>query len=285
MAWRGLILRRRKLGRTSVREICKLSSTGLVGLRNDRPVPKTPFDITIRWGCTDNAPTKLILNSAAAIGVVNDKAKFRGYLNAAEMGPPAWYAIDADVAKYPCVVRPKHHAQGRMLFVCENAQDVREAARRCGEGWYAAPLFNKTHEFRVAVVQGRVAWVAKKTPGNPGDVAWNVARGGRFDNVGFGDWPLKVVRLAVDAMNLTDLDFGGVDVMWKADPKKGGEARVLEINSAPSLTSPYRQICMAKCFDWIMNNESKEKIKLIEEKGGWRKFIHPAVADEALLVT
>ena len=58
---------------------------------------------------------------------------------------------------------------------------------------------------------------------------------------------------------------------------------VLEINSAPSQTSPYRQECTAKAFDYVIEY-GKKRIPLIEEKGGYLKFIHPAICDKALLV-
>ena len=62
-----------------------------------------------------------------------------------------------------------------------------------------------------------------------------------------------------------------------------GEAYVIEINSAPSLTSPYRQACFAKAFDWIVEN-GKERIPVVKERGGYLKFIHPAVCNRAKLV-
>ena len=114
---------------------------------------------------------------------------------------------------------------------------------------------------------------------DPKALAWNVARGGRFDNVRWNDWPLKAVRVAIEAFNLSDLDFGGVDVMVDGD----NNAYVIEINSAPSLTSPYRQECMAKAFDYILEN-GKERIPLIKERGGYTKFIHPAITDKAKMV-
>jgi len=140
-------------------------------------------------------------------------------------------------------------------------------------------IIKKVAEYRVFVVQGRVVSVAEKTPSNPDDIAWNVAQGGRFDVVSWDNWPLQAVRKSVEAFNLTELDFGGVDVMVDAD----GKAYVIEINSAPSLTSEYRQQCMAKAFDWIATN-GKERIPLISEKGGYRKFIHPCITDRAILV-
>jgi glutathione synthase/RimK-type ligase-like ATP-grasp enzyme len=133
-------------------------------------------------------------------------------------------------------------------------------------------------EYRVFVVSGRAVAVAKKTPGNPQDVAWNVARGGRFDNVDWGDWPLKAVKTSIEAFNLSALDFGGVDVMVDGD----GNCYVLEINSAPSLTSPYRQECMAKGLHYALTR-GKERIPLVAERGGWRKFAHPAISDQALI--
>jgi glutathione synthase/RimK-type ligase-like ATP-grasp enzyme len=123
-----------------------------------------------------------------------------------------------------------------------------------------------------------VVWVTKKTPANLDDIAWNVAKGGRFDNVSWDEWPLKVVRVACEAFDLSGLDFGGVDVMVGQD----GNAYVIEINSAPSLTSPYRQSCMGKLFDYIILN-GKGDIPKIKERGGYKKFIHPAVCDNAII--
>ena len=122
------------------------------------------------------------------------------------------------------------------------------------------------------VVQGRCVCVAKKTPGNPDQVAWNVAQGGHFDNVNFDNWPLKAVKVSIQAFLLTGLDFGGVDVMVDRE----GEVYVLEINAAPSLTSPYRQSCFAKAFDYIRQH-GKDVIPLSEQRGDWKKFIHPAI--------
>ena len=61
-----------------------------------------------------------------------------------------------------------------------------------------------------------------------------------------------------------------------------GEAYVLEINSAPSQTSPYRQEATAKAFDYIVNY-GKDALPVTEDKGGWRKFIHPAISNEAII--
>jgi len=287
------MLRRRKLGRTSCKEITAFSNKIDLVVRNDQPMP-ADVDLVIRWGTTSNVPARNVVNTAEAIHRVGDKAGFRSLLmetwgdqGAPRKGPlcPKTY-LEGDVPQEELllfhdkiVVRPRVHAQGKHVYLCNNVAELNAAIQRCGEGWYASEYIPKVAEYRVTFVQGRVCWIAKKTPGNPQDVAWNVARGGRFDNVRWDEWPLKAVRISYEAFMLSGLDFGAVDVMVDAE----GNAYVLEINSAPSQTSPYRQECMAKCFDYLIEH-GKQTIGITENLGGWKKFIHPALSDEAILV-
>lgn len=267
------LIRRRKLGRTSCRGISAASREGIQVYRNDaRNIPVG--NIVFRWGCTSNIDGQVTVNRAEAIHNVSNKARFRQALDEKELCPKTWFRID-DV-QYPAVVRPQFHAQGRRLFVVRNAEELRRAAQACGEGWYASELINKVKEYRVFVCQGRAVWVTNKTPGNPADVAWNVARGGKFENIRWDEWPLKAIKAAIEAIDISGLDFGGVDIMEDKD----GEVYVLEINAAPSQTSEYRQQCVAKAFDYIVRH-GKAKIPLIQERGGYRKFIHPALCNNA----
>lgn len=270
------LLRRRRLGNTSCREISRLSETGIGVVRNDQPLPEQA-DIVFRWGCTSNVQATTIVNTAAAIHLVNDKRTFRLLLDTHKLCPPTWGDLETFLeqqegsgSQYPYVVRPARHAQGRNVILCNNRAEVKEACARF-PSYYISEYVAKEAEYRVCVVQGRVAWVANKIPDNPDAIAWNVARGGRFENVRWGDWPLKACRIAVEAFNLSGLDFGGVDIMVQGD-----DVYVLEINSAPSLTSEYRQQCMAKCFDWIVRN-GKAPIPLPEGRGDYKKWGHPAL--------
>jgi glutathione synthase/RimK-type ligase-like ATP-grasp enzyme len=274
------LLRRRKLGRTSCREISRLSHGRIQTFRDDMRLPQQAGNTVFRWGCTANAPgNPHIINDAAAIHRVNDKAGFRQLLQAEELCPMTWFAINngaGNEPKYPCVVRPQFHHQGRKLYVCHSRPELVNAIARCGAGWYASALINKVAEYRVFVVSGRAVCVARKHPGNPGQVAWNVFQGGRFENVNWDNWPLKAVKNSIKAFQLSGLDFGGVDVMVDA----AGETYILEINAAPSLTSPYRQECFAKAFEYILAH-GKANIPLQEAKGGYTKFIHPAINQNA----
>ena len=290
MTWTAKIVRRPRLGRTSAREIARMMTPAATVHRVDRPPPIGQFDIAIRWGCTNTVPEQRVLNSAEAIHAVNDKVAFRKLLEPTNLCPKTWFDFDdvpydrlSYVLENDVIIRPSRHAQGRRLWVCHTYHQMMRTLTDPldNEEYYISQLIPKTHEYRVFIVQGRVAWVARKTPGNPQDVAWNVARGGRFDNVRWSDWPLQVVRYACEAFALTSLDFGGVDVMYDSNASK---SYVLEINSAPSQTSPYRQQAAANCFSYIMQRENKERIPMVESLGGYRKFIHPALTNEALMV-
>lgn len=274
----NIILRRRRLGYTSCLGIRDNINNQIRVVRHDRGVPENTA-LAFRWGCTATLPTRNVVNTARAIHLVNDKRRTRLLLDDQGIGSlQTWGHIDEYDGGFPAIVRRNRHSRGRYLHVCNNRRELRQACNRYNR-YYISPFVDKTEEYRVYCIQGRVACVAGKRPGNPDDVAWNVAQGGAFFNVRWGDWNLRAVRIALEAYNQTGLDFGGVDVMVDED----NEVYVLEINSAPSLTSNYRQQCFGKCFNYIIEN-GKEHIPLIDELGGWRKFIHPAISNEAQLV-
>jgi len=284
----ALLLRRRKLGLGSCNGIRHYSQAGIDWVRNDKLAPINKADFVFRWGCTSNIPfdTKVV-NEAKAIHYVSDKRQFR--LDTAEKGlaPKSWGNLDdlfnlVDGVPENVVVRRATHHQGRFLDVVEPSDviEMNNICRKYGEGnYYISEYIPKVAEYRVFFVQGRVVWVAQKTPANPDAVAWNVAKGGRFDNVRWDEWPLKSIRIAREAFLMSGLDFGGVDVMVDKD----GTPYVLEINSAPSQTSPYRQECTAKAFDYIVEKGDKSPIPVIEERGGWKKWAHPCLSEEVIV--
>ena len=280
---KSLILRRRRLGLTSCREVCKASQTGLKFGRNDQMTDSDfeGIDMVIRWGCTSTVPIDEVLNTATAIHKVSDKANFRSILcsDPSTKDNTPYTITDYDSAmEYilnnmsPLFVRPRLHSQGRRAYLVENEDRLKKALTACGEGWYASEYINKKQEFRVFVVQGRVVWIANKIPADPDAICWNVAQGGKFENVSWGHWPENVIRVAVNSFKKSGLDFAGVDIMVDTD----GKAWNIEVNSAPSMTSPYRQSCTAKVFDYI-NIHGKAHMEFDADYGGWRHFIHPAI--------
>jgi glutathione synthase/RimK-type ligase-like ATP-grasp enzyme len=238
-----------------------------------------PHDgVVVRWGCTSNMyrPDVTVINGSDAIHKCNDKAAARMLLQEAGVPVPrTWLTVDdwlmAEAPPYlSFIVRPRNHSRGRNLLRSTDHILITQFLQEHGGG-YISDHIPKVREVRVFVANGRAVWVAEKTPGNPQDVAWNVARGGRFDNVKWGDWPMPAVRAAVAASNVIGTDFAGVDVMLDAD----NNPYVLELNSAPSQTSPYRQLCSAKAFKW-MHDHRGETLPVVTE-GGWKEYIHPAI--------
>lgn len=283
----AIILRRRKLGRTSAREIARLANMKVV--RNWRPMDAVRNSLHLRapsfvfrWGCVSNVPTNsreyVTVNTTKSISWCSDKKQ--GRLDMQEAGVPVpktfgtlndWARGRVKGNKY--VLRPRQHAQGRNLCVASTLGEMADFVNQ-HQDVYISELVNKVAEFRVFVCQNRVVWVAQKTPGNPEDVAWNVARGGRFDNVRWADWNTKVIDAALKASVVSGTDFCGVDVMVDAE----GNAFVLEVNSAPSQTSPYRQASVAKAFDYIVQNGKRHFDKVEwNPRRTWKSYIHPAL--------
>lgn len=286
---KAILLRRPKLGRTSCNAIGQYAGGTILPVLHTEGVPEA--DVVFRWGCTANVVGEpIIINKARNIHVVNNKAAFRKALADAEgilegLAPRTWLTLRSLVddfgtdLPYPVVLRPAKHAQGKHVYLCGTFNELRSAVDRMNTPYYYISRFiEKSAEYRVFVAQGRVVWVASKTPGNPDDVAWNVAQGGKFENVRWGSWPIKVCRAAIEAMAVSELDFGGVDVMVE----RGTDfPYVLEINSAPSHTSPYRQQCTAKVFKRMVDTKFFGRIDSHPD-AGWRGVIHPAISNEAV---
>lgn len=289
-----IILRRKNLGRTSCRELAARSGGRFTVVRNWID-PQDNVDLVIRWGCTSNIPTKNVINTAAAIHKVSDKKRFRRTLNEHKLCPITYTALGeflevmhrqrvADGDRYPVIVRKSTHHQGRHYHVCYDHDELQTTCNLYDDdGYYISELINKVAEYRVFVVQGRVACVAAKLPKGDykptAEEPWNVDTGNfAFDVVAWDNWHLQAVRKSIEAFNLSGLDFGGVDVIIDEE----GKSYILEINSAPSLTSSYRQDCMSKCLNYMIDL-GKETIPLIEARGGYRKFIHPAVCERVVL--
>lgn len=274
------ILRRKGLGRGSTAGVAAYAAAHDIPLsvvRNDIGTASPDSSAIIRWGCTSNIPHGIpVFNKASAIHGVSDKRGFRLLLNEHGLCPETWGflgAVPQDV-DFPLILRPSFHSQGKHVILCHNDSQLHEAAKKFPEH-YISRYIPKTHEFRVFMCQGRVVWVASKTHPDPSAVAWNVAQGAKFENVKWGQWIPEVIQNAYSSFILSGLDFGGVDVMWD-----GKKAYTLEINSAPSLTSPYRKECTAKALIFMASSIPGWKYNIYPFKHGWKGCIHPAISDQ-----
>ena len=301
-----VILRRRKLGKGSTNGIAAASTANLSVIRNWLDQFGSDVRMVFRWGCTSNVPDgAVVVNSAKSIHWCSDKRQGRLDMQAAGVPVPKTYDPREILASFgdghegdfgeaaaaagthrQWVLRPARHAQGRNLLygtmeeIDNSLGNLYYGARRLYDEFldgYLSEKIDKVAEYRVMVVCNRVVWVAQKTPGNPDQVAWNVAQGGRFDNVRWSSWPMAVVKAALKAAKVSGCDFCGVDVMVDAE----GNPFVLEVNSAPSQTSPYRQRCVAKAFDHIVATGEACHFNDVADgpRRTYKSYIHPAVRE------
>ncbi len=291
----NVILRRRRLGFTSCRTIKEhlvhtFNKRDTVIVRNYRignrrwNYPQRA-EVLFRWGCTSDFPNEVCVNQSEYIHNVNDKIRFRRLCQGGgDISIPKTFYSKSEVREgegdftYPLIGRRKYHHQGRQMKVIRNPRDLDNDYS--SEYW--SEYINKDKEFRYYVFFGRVIAVAEKIPSNPSDIAWNRFQGDNiFHNVRWDSWDLKCGREALKVQQAVELDFGGIDIMLK-----GRQPYVLEMNSAPTLTTEYRQLVFSKGFNWVIDR--------VEETGrkpnhydlpdphsieSYRGLIHPCLED------
>lgn len=270
------LLRREDLGQLSCDGIAALSTTGIKAYINKKDALPVDADLCIRWGCTGNIPGERVVNTARSIHLVHDKAGFRRTLNEEGLSPVTWTeAWGKGKMMFPCVVRPRIHQEGKNFYLCSNQTEMEMAAIKCGEGWYASQYVDKVAEYRICCMQGRVLLVINKSPADPSDLVWGR---GKTTIVNWDGWPLEGIKKALASIELSGLDFAGVDVI----KDKQGNYYVLELNTAPYLEGQYQRQCFTKGFDWIVEH-GKKRIELQNVTDNWKKFIHPAISDRAII--
>ena len=292
------ILRRKGLGKTSVDGIIGNSKHMIHSVRNDDPNFQSFEDtnVWIRWGCTSTVPfnpdnNRTIWNKTSAIHAVTDKAGFR-----AEMRdypefvkiPRTWFNLEdlqldmqnlvfqKETSQF--ILRSNSHSQGKNLYVLKYQEihgKLYELGWMPGE-YYISEYIPKVREYRVYVGFGKVICVAEKIPKDPTQIAWNQSQGASFKNVKWGDWPLEACRMASNACSIVGLDFSGVDAIIDSSMV----TYILEVNSAPTLTSKYRQKCFAKVFDLEIDNLDNvvsQYPTFIQPFHSWKDCIHPSL--------
>ena len=273
------ILRRRCLGLGSTKAIKELSQHEITIVRNDNLPEFQENDVILRWGCTSSINNVYthpkVLNKADNINLVNNKRSFRNVLQqlSPEIVPKTWFCREDPNITYPCIIRPGKHAQGRNIILANSKNLIPEHTHPTFYNMYISEYIPKVAEYRVCFIQGRVAWVANKIPANPSNIAWNVAQGSKFENVSWKSWPIDVIETAHKAYKVSGLYLGGVDIMVDKD----GRSYVLEINSAPSHTSPYRKKCTTKCIDYGITNNDFTHLIPDENFKKYGKWLHPAL--------
>lgn len=290
------VLRRKGVGE-KIGDFEGLSNTGLKVIRNDNPLPWNSKYV-FRWGTTSNVPKanddQVIVNKASAIHWAFDKRTSRKVFADNNLSMSTWIDfgkllhefqscmehpdIDGWVwnHNWPLIVRPESHIRSMDMEVCNSLEEVYTATQKFKK-YYISEYIKKDREFRVLVVSGRVIAMIEKIPEDKNEVSWGCVTEGKFKYIPWDEWPLEAAGKAIEAMRLSGLDFGAVDVIRRSTGLTGPEDYVLEINTAPELT-PYYMKCFVKAFDYIVKNGTK----VFEyDKSSWKGLIHPAISNMA----
>lgn len=288
-------LRRKRLGKKSLTEVQKIlkeeyNKDSFV-YRNDKSIclPGNT-DLLIRWGTITDFPYKtencIEINTCKMIKDVNYKAEARKLMQDNEISVPKSFFDEQEIVDYyetdnnyeqPLIGRKQFHSQGKFIKLIRNNDELYHDF----DSDYWSEYIQKDKEYRVFTFFGKVICVAEKVPNNPESIAWNHFGGGSsFQNIRWNDWPLNVCIEAIKAYKLFGIDFCGIDVIVK-----DGIPYVLELNSAHTLSSEYRQKCFSKAVNWLIENISVNGNKPIHFENNLNNIrsyidlIHPCMFD------
>jgi D-alanine-D-alanine ligase len=166
------------------------------------------------------------INPARAVALAAHKPRALRAMIAAGVPTPRLFSLDN--AEFPCVGRPDKHRAGQGFYLCHNRHQAVAAARRGASHFLA--FIEAGREFRVHVAFGQSIKLAEKIGGDP--IIKNFSYGSRFMYPADFHHKQSLRRVAKAAVAALGLDFGAVDIIFK-----DGSFYVLEVNTAPSLTS------------------------------------------------
>lgn len=254
----------------------------------------------VRWGSVATSPIPMDkqLNPSSSIKFISNKSLCRMFLNRTLrlFVPASGRSLEEYLSMggyFPALLRPSKHSQGKNMWLVFGEDEVKrilekeqELFAKCN-GYYLSQYIEKSKEYRVFVVQGRVVCVAEKIPENPYSIAWNNSQGESvFNNVRWGDWDIRLCSIVLKTYNKvreeSGLDFAAIDVIQSVN----GSIYVLELNSAPEIPLiedntkvSYRQKCMAGALyhtDGFGRLESLDDGEL-NDCYSWKHIIHPGV--------
>lgn len=223
--------------------------------------PDCRNSIVVRWGSRAPIVTDehtVVYNRPGPVENTNTKNVCRRILRENEVAIPKTYLVGEDMsnAKFPLLGRPSHHGQGRQAYLCNNAMEVRNAiSRGCT---YFSEIYPKTREYRVHCFMGKALAVVEKPRPKDNKILWNRAQNDDpFTVVDRKDWNMEVVKIALKACEVMELDFAGVDVM--SDAGEGfAPAVICELNCAPTInSSPYVQSKYVEAFKWLFASDKR----------------------------
>lgn len=211
-----------------LRELAKLTNSDLIALSKIKSPDLSEYDIVFNWGIE----VARGINPIHAMKLSSHKKRMRQFW-AKENLPSTPIFANQDEATYPYIVRPTYHSQGDQFFLISNKEDLDRCRKEITTNvQYFSPYIDKDREFRVHIMGNAVLFIqekyredGKKIVGN-----WNHTNGYIFRILRWSEIEPKLAKLAVEALKVSGLFFGAIDIM-----QKGDKYFLLEINTAPRL--------------------------------------------------
>ncbi len=250
-----------------------------VFISNGRRI-RNNVDILVRFGNIMEYPCRgITINESDSIITASNKYKFRKLCVENELScPKTWYSTQRnEVDKFPVIIRPLHHFGGFNLFFIKTFEELQ--GFRNLDKFYISEYIKKIREIRVYIMSNRILAISEKITEDKESIAWNHIQGSVFENIHWKEWPRKSGLLAIKAMNMVGLDFGGVDIIID----ENNIPYLLEINTALSISSSYVAKLFANGFDYLFDNyfENHNKILFDVPNAALRKYMyHPILIKE-----
>lgn len=235
----------------------------------------------IRWGNRVRVPERAkVINRVSAMNRTINKGLFRKKVSDIGAAPRTYLSLEdyhRDRERPSVVVvRPQFHERSENIYLCKNLDDVDTAISRIGPDYYISEYINKTNEYRVFVANGRALIMVEKMVKDKKAVTWGCVEEGKFKYIRWSEWLLPVAKVAIEAFNLSKLDFGAIDVMTNGD-----KAYFLEVNTAPEIMSYYGEV-MAMAFTYMMDGDKRGTIP-VQNYEDWKNIIHPCLSENAIV--
>lgn len=199
------------------------------------------------------------LNVPSAVARTSNKSGARSYLQDCGIAVPrTWF--NGEFPEFPCIARPPYHHGGKEFYVLQNEKDLRDLDGKISMlGWYLSEIFDKTHEYRVHCGHGKILLINEK-PLVEGELRANMAVNHESWRVlKWGEFPTVVCQESLRAVEALGLDYGAVDIMYNADTN---EAAICEVNTSPSINTPYTSGKYAEYFSWVIRHGFPEHFEI-----------------------
>ncbi len=216
------------------------------------------YEYVFRYGNTLNLKLlpPVIFNRAFAINHVSNKLKMRhDLLSNGIPAPPVYGYKDFQyygkkLLEKPLIARTNHHMKGRNFNIVEDSET---AKRFLNKGYYLQKIIEKDTEYRIFIWKGEIFETNIKVP-NPemkqDYMVRTLDNGWRFRPVKWKRIPDPLKEHAINAVGLSQLDFGAVDCCVDTN----GDFYIFEVNSAPSLFERKADKLAEKVKLWLNEN-------------------------------